>query len=132
MAAQAIAGGRNMRPRFTAGVAGDALTIVESIGPRPRVFVRIVTGGASERLTLAETAAGHQAYRRESHVHRIFQLRFVTRIRTRDTMALSADLGLRGRRQTPWIQQFVPGRGGDMRTAGSMAALALDAGLHGS
>jgi hypothetical protein len=101
--------------------------------------VRIVARHAGERFALTKTAAGHETDRCKSYGHGILELGFVARAGLRDAMAFSTDLRLRRRAQTPRIQQLAPYSdwrktgfcGCDVRTARSMAALALYSGLHG-
>ena len=117
---------------FTGGVTTSARQVIRGIRAWPRIFVRIVAGGTGKLLALAKTAARHEANRRESHINGIFELRFVARVGACYTMAFPADLRLRGGRQSARIQHL-PLRAGasDMRAAGSVAALALHAWLHG-
>jgi hypothetical protein len=89
---------------FTGGVTAPAHTVIRSISARPRIFVRVVARRTSQLFAFAKTAAGHKPDWRESHINRIFELRFIAGVGARHAVAFSADLRLRNRRQTSRIQ----------------------------
>jgi len=89
---------------FAGGMTASAHAVIRYIRARLRIFVRVVTGRTSQFFAFAKTAARHKADRRESHVNRIFELRFIAAIGARHAVALAADLRLGSRGQMSRIQ----------------------------